>query len=53
MTTLDYAQVYENQYRRGRRVRRAVARVAWAGLFVIRPRLALSVLAERRSTYKG
>ena len=47
MTTLDYAQVFENEYRPSRRVRRAVARVVWAGLFVVRPRLALSILRER------
>lgn len=50
MTTLDYAHIYETQYRPGARLRRYAARVAWVGLFMIRPRLALDVLAERRST---
>jgi len=45
--TLDYAQVFENEYRPRRRIRRAVARVMWAGLFVVRPRLALEILRER------
>ena len=47
MTTLDYAQVFENEYRPSRRIRRAVARVVWAGLFVVRPRLALEILRDR------
>ena len=47
MTTLDYAQVFENEYRPSRRIRRAVARVVWAGLFVVRPRLAIEILRER------
>jgi hypothetical protein len=47
VTTLDYAQVFENEYRPSRRIRRAVARVVWAGLFVVRPRLALEILRER------
>ena len=51
MTALDYAQVFETQYR-PRRLRRAMARAAWVGFFVIRPRLALSLLEERRSTQR-
>lgn len=47
MTTLDYAQVYENEYRPSRRLRRATARVVWAGLFLVRPRLALEILHDR------
>lgn len=47
MTTLDYAQVFENEYRSSRRIRRAVARIVWAGLFVVRPRVALEILRER------
>ena len=47
MTTLDYAQVFENEYRPSRRIRRAVARVVWAGLFIVRPRLAIQILRER------
>jgi len=47
VTTLDYAQVFENEYRPSRRIRRAVARVVWAGLFVVRPRLALEILRDR------
>jgi len=44
VTTLDYAQIFEAEYRPSRRLRRAVARVIWAGLFVVRPRLALEIL---------
>ena len=47
MTTLDYAQVFENEYRPSRRIRRAVARVVWAGLFIVRPRLAIEILRDR------
>ena len=50
MTALDYAQVYETEFRPSRRLRRAVARVLWVGLLIVRPSLALQVLAERRST---
>lgn len=47
MTTLDYAQVFETEYRFSRRVRRAVARVVWAALFVVRPHTALAILRDR------
>ncbi|MEW5688222.1 MAG: hypothetical protein AB1942_25165 [Pseudomonadota bacterium] len=47
MTTLDYAQLFEAEYRPTRRLRRAAARVLLAGLFVVRPRLALSIWRER------
>jgi DICT domain-containing protein len=50
MTTLDYAEVFEAEYRPSRRLRRVAARALWTGLLVVRPRLALSILAERRST---
>lgn len=46
MTTLDYAQVYETQFRPGRRLRRAVARIVWFGLFLVRPALARSIWRE-------
>lgn len=52
MTTLDYAQVFETQFRPSRRLRRLAARVVWLGLLVVRPSLALSILAERRSTHR-
>jgi len=45
--TLDYATLYENEYRPARRLRRAVARLIWAGLFVVRPRLAMDILRDR------
>ncbi|WP_293355064.1 hypothetical protein [Phenylobacterium sp.] len=48
MTTFDYAQVFENEYRPSRRIRRAVARVVWAGLFLVRPALAQRIWRERR-----
>lgn len=49
MTTLDYAQLYETEYRRGRRLKRLAARILWLAMFLLRPNLALQVLAERRS----
>ena len=50
MTILDYAQVYELEYRPARRLKRLAAWVLWVGFLVVRPGLALQVLAERRST---
>jgi len=50
MTTLDYAQVYETQFRPSRRLKRLAARILWVGLLIVRPSLALQVLAERRPT---
>jgi hypothetical protein len=47
MSTLDYAAVYENEFRTSRRVRRAIARIIWAGLFVVRPGLAMDILQSR------
>jgi len=47
---LDYAELFETEYRPGRRLRRIAARILWVGLLVVRPRLALSILAEHRST---
>lgn len=48
----DYAEVFEREIRPRRRVasraRRLAAYVLWAGLFLIRPRLALQILRERR-----
>ena len=49
MTTLDYAQVYETEFRLSRRLKRIAARILWVGLLVVRPQLALRVMAERRS----
>lgn len=45
--TLDYAALYEAEFRPARRVRRALARVIWAGLFVVRPNVALEILRDR------
>ncbi len=50
MTTLDYAQVYETEFRLSRRLKRLAARLLLVGLLIVRPRLALQVLDERRST---
>lgn len=47
MTTLDYANVFETEYRPRRRLKRAVARLLLAGLFVVRPRLALEIWRAR------
>lgn len=46
---LDYAEVFETEFRPRRRLLRAVALVAWAGLFLIRPRLAIAIWRERAS----
>ena len=48
MTTLDYATIFETEYRPRRRLRRTLAQVLWAGLLMVRPRLALAILAHRR-----
>jgi hypothetical protein len=47
VTTLDYAQVFETEFRLSRRVRRAAARVLWAALFLVRPRTAMEILRDR------
>lgn len=50
---VDYAEVFETEIRPRRRVagraRRALAYVVWAGLFLIRPRLAVEILRDRKS----
>ena len=46
-TTLDYAQLFETRYRPSRRIRRLLALALLAALFVICPRLALSIWNER------
>jgi hypothetical protein len=43
----DYARLYEEEFRPRRRVRRAAARVVWAGLLLVRPKLALRIWRER------
>ena len=45
--TLDYAQLFETQFRPRRRLRRTLALMVWAGLFLVRPRLALSIWRDR------
>ncbi|MFN3585216.1 hypothetical protein [Phenylobacterium sp.] len=45
--TLDYAQVFETRFRPRARLRRLLALAVWAGLFLIRPRLALAIWRER------
>ena len=51
MTCADYAIVYELDVRnwRRRRARRAAARLVLAGLFLVRPRLALAIWRGRRA----
>jgi hypothetical protein len=48
----DYAEVFEREIRPRRRAasraRRAAAYAVWLALFVVRPRLALQILRERR-----
>ncbi|WP_395671437.1 hypothetical protein [Phenylobacterium sp.] len=43
----DYAIVYELEIRPRRRLKRALARVIWAGLYLVRPKLALDIWRER------
>jgi hypothetical protein len=47
----DYAELYEREFRPQhalkRRLRRALALTLWAGLFLVRPRLALRIWGER------
>jgi len=47
----DFAPAFELEIRRRRtlagRARRAVAHLVWAGLFLIRPKLALEIWRER------
>lgn len=45
----DYANVFELEFRMRRRGRRAVALAVWAGLFLVRPNLALEIWRERRA----
>ena len=45
----DYANVFELEFRLRRRGRRAIALMVWAGLFLVRPNLALSIWRERRA----
>jgi len=48
----DYAEVFEREIRPRRRpasrARRLAAYALWTGLFLIRPKLALQILRERR-----
>lgn len=44
----DYANVFELEVRPRRPLRRAAALALWAGLFMVRPRLALAIWRERR-----
>ncbi|MDE2487705.1 MAG: hypothetical protein KGO51_09925 [Alphaproteobacteria bacterium] len=47
MTAVDYAAVYEADIRPRARARRAAAVIVWTGLFLVRPKLALSIWRER------
>ncbi|WP_374470102.1 hypothetical protein [Phenylobacterium sp.] len=44
----DYAALYELEIRPRRRLVRALAHLVWAGLFLVRPKLALEIWRERR-----
>ena len=46
----DYAEVFESDIRprRRNRARRIAAWALWCGLLLIRPKLALQILGERR-----
>jgi hypothetical protein len=47
--TADYANLYELEIRpRRRRLGYAAVLAVWAGLFLVRPRLALAIWRERR-----
>lgn len=51
MTAIDYASLYETEFRTDRqlwrRANRVAARAVWAGLLLVRPRLALEIWRER------
>lgn len=53
----DYAQLFETEIRPRRRLDRRVRKLAayalWAGLFLIRPRLALQILRDRPDCRAG
>ena len=48
MTTLDYTQVYETEYRARRPYARLLARLVLAALFLLRPRFAAALWRDRR-----
>jgi hypothetical protein len=52
MTTLDYAEIFEREFRpRCRlsiRLRYVAVLVVWAAVFLVRPNLALTLWQERR-----
>ena len=43
----DYARLYETEFRPRRRARRLLARMLWAALLIVRPRLAMQIWRER------
>jgi len=45
----DYANLFELEIRPRRRAKRFAAVALWAGLFLVRPRLAISIWRERYS----
>jgi hypothetical protein len=45
----DYANLFELEIRPRRRATRIVALALWAGLFLVRPKLALEIWDERRA----
>jgi hypothetical protein len=46
--TCDYANLFELEIRPRRRAARVAALALWAGLFAVRPKLALTIWRERR-----
>ena len=49
----DYAQLVEHEIRPRRRgLRYAAVLLVWAGLFLVRPRLALEIWRERRHRHQ-
>lgn len=44
----DYANLFEHEIRPRRRLTRLAAMALWAGLFLVRPKLALQIWQERR-----
>ena len=44
----DYANLFELEIRPRRRAARLAALALWAGLFLLRPKLALAIWQERR-----
>jgi hypothetical protein len=46
----DYARMFELEIRPRRPLKRTLALIVWAGLYLVRPKLALEIWRERHGT---